>query len=150
MTMFIREALWVCHVHEKCYTNKVALPCLAWSAPTSAFARFHSCPDLHQPPLLPHTPTPTPESIPAPIYSCLRCMNVEHFVKALKKELYKLIDRLNSLIDFTVYQGACHQIRPGYITDKWYTCVCNILWNLAINRILINIYLHPSHHFSRV
>ena len=28
--MFICEALWVCLVYEKCYINKVALPCLAF------------------------------------------------------------------------------------------------------------------------
>ena len=31
MTMFICEALWVCLVYEKCYINKVALPCLAYN-----------------------------------------------------------------------------------------------------------------------
>ena len=29
MTMFICEALWVCLVYEKCYINKIALPCPA-------------------------------------------------------------------------------------------------------------------------
>ena len=30
MTMFLCEASWVCIVYEKCYINKVALPCLAY------------------------------------------------------------------------------------------------------------------------
>ena len=30
--MFICETLWVCLVYEKCYMNKVALPCLAFTS----------------------------------------------------------------------------------------------------------------------
>ncbi|CAL8320568.1 unnamed protein product [Gadus morhua 'NCC'] len=43
----------------------------SWSAPASASARFHSCPDLHRPPLLPHSRTPPPAPSFTLFHSCL-------------------------------------------------------------------------------
>ena len=43
MTMCICEALWVCLVYEKCYKNKVALPCLIKLNIIQNYVVFYTC-----------------------------------------------------------------------------------------------------------